>query len=155
MLKSAFVMTTAAAIAFAGLNLQPASAAPKAPGIAKQQTSDLSAASKKRRGHRGGFPLAAFGAIAGTIAGIAAAERRRDYYERPYGYGYGYGYAPGYLYEAPVAAPYAYGPPAYQYRGYHGGYGGGYPGGYHGGHRQIPGGAASNPDLQVLQSPGY
>ena len=31
-----------------------------------------------------GVPLAAFGMIAGTIAGIAAAERRRDYYERPY-----------------------------------------------------------------------
>jgi len=137
MLKSAFVMTTAAAIAVAGLGLQPAAAAPNAPGIGKQQAVDISAVRKKRRGHAG-FPLAAFGAIAGTIAGIAAAERRREYYERPYGY-----YAPGYLYEAPVAAPYAYGPPAYHYRGY----------GHHGG---FQGGAAAPPRAQDAQvSPGY
>ena len=111
MLKSALVMTTAATIGFAGLSLQPAAAAPNAPGIGKQQAFDISAVRKKRRGHAG-FPLAAFGAIAGTIAGIAAAERRREYYEHPYYY------APGYLYEAPVAAPYAYGPPAYYYPGY-------------------------------------
>jgi hypothetical protein len=145
MLKSTFVMTTAAAIAFAGLSLQPAAAAPNAPAIAKQQALELSAARKKYRGHRNGFPVAAFGAIAGTIAGIAASERRREYYERPYGYGY----APGY-YEAPVAAPYAYGPPAYQYRGYHGGYGGG----YHGGYRGNPGGIGGE-SMPANPSPGH
>ncbi len=64
-----------------------------------------------------GVPLAAFGAIAGTIAGIAAAERRRDYYERPYyaphAYGAPYGYAPnGY------AQPYGYAPQVYHRGGY-------------------------------------
>ena len=137
MLKSALVMMTATAIAFTGFNLQPAAAAP---GIGKQQTLDLSAARKKRRGHGRGFPLAAFGAVAGTIAGIAAAQRRRDYYEAPYGY-----YGPGYLYDAPVAAPYAYGPPAYQYGGH----------GYHGGYRHIPGGAAPQYVPQAPTSPGY
>jgi hypothetical protein len=74
-------------------------------------------------------PIAAFGAIVGTIAGIAAAERRREVYEQPYGY---YGAGSGYVYEAPVAAPapYAYGPQhGYRHQGYrHGGYG-------HGGYR--------------------
>jgi hypothetical protein len=153
MLKSAFVMTTAAAIAFAGLSLQPAAAAPKAPGIGNQQTADFSAVRKKSRRHGSGFPVAAFGAIAGTIAGIAASERRREYYERPYGYGY----APGY-YEAPVAAPYAYGPPAYQYRGYQGGYRGGYQGGYgggyHGGYRGNSSGIGGE-SMTANPSPGH
>ena len=147
MLKSTLVMTTAAAIAVAGFSLQPAAAASHARGIAKQQGQDLSAV--RKRGHRygpaRGFPLAAFGAVAGTIAGIAAAERRRDYYEHPYGY-----YAPGYLYEAPVAAPYAYGPPAYQYRGY------GYQGGFHGYHGGYHGGGPTPQTESIMNpSPGY
>ena len=66
-----------------------------------------------------GVPLAAFGMIAGTIAGIAAAERRRDYYERPYygtphAYG-GYGYAQPQVYAPPYgyAQPYGYAPHGY------------------------------------------
>ena len=118
MRKSVLVMTTAAILSCSGL--QPVAAAASGPAVGKPQAFDLSAAHRKYRRHGGAFPLAAFGAIAGTIVGIAAAERRREYYEHPYGYGY----APGYLYEAPVAAPYGYGPPAYYYRGY--GYSGGY-----------------------------
>ncbi len=99
-------------------------------------------------------PLAAFGIIAGTIAGIAAAERRREYYERPYGYG----------------APYAYEAP-YGYQGYQGGYQGyqGYqaPYAYRAPRGYAPGGYAypdantprdyspsSGPAPQAPQSPG-
>jgi hypothetical protein len=108
--KSALVVTTAAALALVSFDLRPAAAAPQSgPAIAKQNAGadEFSSARKRRRGVHPAVPLAAFGAIAGTIAGIAAAERRRDYYERPH-YGY-YGY-----YEAPAYAPYAYqgfGPP--------------------------------------------
>jgi hypothetical protein len=137
MFKSTLVAATAAAIALTSFDLRPAAAAPQAgSAIVKNSGADeLSAARKKRRrGVHPGVPLAAFGAIVGTIAGIAAAERRREVYQQPYAYGqygpapgfaYGqYGPAPGYVYEAPVAAPYAYGP-QYGYRhGYrHGGYG--------------------------------
>jgi len=95
--KSALVLTTAAAIALTSFDLRPAQAAPDSgPAIAKQNGADELSAQRKRR--RGGVhpavPLAAFGMIAGTIAGIAAAERRREYYERPYVYGTPYGYAP-------------------------------------------------------------
>ena len=100
--KSALALTTAAAIALTSFDLRPAQAAPEGgPAIAKQNSADEFSAQRKRRRGRGvhpGVPLAAFGMIAGTIAGIAAAERRRDYYERPYygnPYAYGgYGYAP-------------------------------------------------------------
>lgn len=45
-----------------------------------------------------------FGMVAGTIAGIAAEQERRDYYRDRYRYGYGYpspgyyGYGPYYPY---------------------------------------------------------
>jgi hypothetical protein len=93
-IKSALVCATAIAIALTSFDLRPAAAADGA-GIARRST-DFSAV-RKRRGHRGNpaVPLAAFGAIAGTIAGIAAANSRRDYY-----------------YGAPA---HDYGPPAYQY----------------------------------------
>ena len=76
------------------------------------------------------MPLAAFGAIVGTIAGIAAAERRREYYERPY-------YAPALrmgrrtAITAPQVYQRLYGA-VYQHHGYRaaGGYGG-HPG-FHG-----------------------
>jgi len=131
--RSAIVAATVAAIAFTSFDLRPAAAAPQAgSAIAKNSGADeLSGARKRRRGGHPGVPIAAFGAIVGTIAGIAAAERRREIYEQPYGY---YGAGPGY-YEAPVAAaPYAYGPQyGYQHQGYrHGGYGGGSG---HGGYR--------------------
>src|SRR6185436_5851610 len=78
---------------------------------------ELSAAKRHRarvyRHYRGNAGAAqAFGAIAGTIGGIVAAEQARRYYYRPYPYGYGYGYA----------APYGgyYGSPygGYGYYGY-------------------------------------
>jgi len=71
-------------------------------------TADFSARKRYvRRGHNNGAAaLAAFGLIAGTIATIAANERRRDYYER---YGY-YGYAP-----PPPPPPRYYSGPRYHY----------------------------------------
>jgi hypothetical protein len=119
--KSALVLTTAAALALTSFDLRPAQATPDGgPAIAKQNSADEFSAQRKRRRGRGvhpGVPLAAFGMIAGTIAGIAAAERRRDYYERPYyaphAYG-GYGYAPQvYAPSYGYAQPYGYAPHAY------------------------------------------
>ena len=61
---------------------------------------DISAQRKRKRGYRGNpaVPLAAFGAIVGTIGAIAAENRRREYYERPYYGPRAYGY-----YDAPPA----------------------------------------------------
>lgn len=147
MLKTNLVVTTAAAVALAGFTVQPVAAAPRAPAIVKQQGQDFSAARKKRRHYGRGFPLAAFGAIAGTIAGIAAAEHRREYYAAPYGY-----YPPGYVYDAPAGPPayvYAqptYVPPAYGYQHY----------GYHGGYHHFGGGAQNNVDAAIINpSPGH
>jgi hypothetical protein len=116
--KSALVLTTAAAIALTCLDLRPAAAAPEGGAtIVKQRASaeDFSAARKRRRG-RGvnpAIPLAAFGAIMGTIGSLAAEQRRRDYYERYYDGPY---YAPPQQYYAPA--------PVYRpHYGYHGGYG--------------------------------
>jgi hypothetical protein len=146
MFKSALVAATVAAIALTSFDLRSAAAAQQAgAAIVKNSGADeLSAARKqRRRGGHPGVPIAAFGAIVGTIAGIAAAERRREFYERPYGY---YGAGPGYVYEAPVAAtPYAYGPQyGYGHQGYrHGGYG-------HGGYR---GPAPANPIDAIAGTP--
>ena len=78
------------------------------------------------------IPLAAFGAIIGTIGGIAAAQQRRDYYEHyydgPYQGGYGY--------QGPYEPP----APAYQDYGYHRGYYG-HPGYRGGAAAPAPGGA--------------
>jgi hypothetical protein len=71
---------------------------------------DFSARKRRhvRRGHNNGAAaLAAFGLIAGTIATIAANERRRDYYDR-----YGYGY---YRYGPPPPPPGYYYGPRYRY----------------------------------------
>src|SRR5438132_8140909 len=90
-LKSTLICATAIAIALTSFDLRPAAAAPQGgPAVAKQNAGvdEIGAARKRRRVHPG-VPLAAFGAIAGTIAGIAAANARRDYYKRHY-------YAPGY-----------------------------------------------------------
>lgn len=113
-LKSTLIGATAIAIALTSFDLRPAAAAPEGgPAIAKQKVGadELSAARKRRRqGVRPGVPLAAFGAIIGTIGAVAAANSRRDYYERHY-------YAPGY-YDEPVYG----GGPAYGYaapRAYH------------------------------------
>ena len=122
--KSALVLTTAAAIALTSFDLRPAQAAPDSgPAIAKQNGADELSAQRKRR--RGGVhpavPLAAFGMIAGTIAGIAVAERRREYYERPYVYGTPYGYAPQ-VYARPYGyeQPYGYAPRVYHHPGGYG-----------------------------------
>ncbi|TMJ05562.1 MAG: hypothetical protein E6G97_02510 [Alphaproteobacteria bacterium] len=150
-IKSTLICATAIALALTSFDLRPAAAAPQGgPAIAKQTVNadEISAARKRRRGYPGA-PLAAFGAIAGTIAGIAAAGAQRDYYERQY-YAPGYGaYAPGYgapvYYDAPVAGYYAppayhYARPAYQQRDYYSRWGGsgGQPG-YHGPNVNVPG----------------
>jgi hypothetical protein len=141
-LKSTLVLTTALAIALTSLDLRPAAAAPEGgPAIVKQNAvaSELSAARKRRR-YRGNpaIPLAAFGAIIGTIGGIAAAQQRRDYYERYYDGPY----QGGYVYEQPYVAP----APVYQNYGYHRSYG--HPG-YRGGvGAPAPGGGYQGP-------PGY
>jgi hypothetical protein len=123
--KSALVLTTAAAIALTSFDLHPARAAPESgQAIAKQNGADEFSAQHKRRRGRGvypGVPLAAFGAVVGTIAGIAAAERRREYDERPYAYGTPYGYAPQVyapqVYEQSYgyAQRYGYAPQAYRH----------------------------------------
>jgi hypothetical protein len=143
--KSTLICATAIAIALTSFDLRPAAAAPEGgPAIAKQNAGvdEISAQRRnRRRGVHPGVPLAAFGAIAGTIAGIAAANSRRDYYERQY-YAPGYYGGPAYGYYAPPAYQY-HEAPVYQRRGYyegHQGYGGhqGYVGhhGYRGGHGQ-------------------
>jgi hypothetical protein len=113
-MKSTLVAATAIAIALTSFDLRPAAAAPQGLAITQQGATDVSA-QRKRRGYRTNpaVPLAAFGAILGTIGAVAAANAQRDYYEpRQY-------YAPGY-YEEPAYG--YYGGPAYGYaapRGYH------------------------------------
>ena len=134
--KTALILATTAAIALGGFEMRPAAAAPEGgPAIVKQNggADDFSAQRKRRRarGVHPAVPLAAFGALIGTIGAAAAARREREYYyERPY-YGPGYGYyggAPAYQYAEP--RPYGrqhYAPPpvthhynrAPQYRGLH------------------------------------
>ncbi|HMK79225.1 MAG TPA: hypothetical protein VK438_06220 [Xanthobacteraceae bacterium] len=114
MLKPALAWTTAAAIALGGLSLQPAAAAQQpAPAIAKYQAHDFSAVRKKRRRYGRGFPLAAFGAIVGTIAGIAAANQQPPVYAAPY---YGGPYEGPYYEEPDVYV----GPDVYYGPGYYG-----------------------------------
>lgn len=114
-IKSALIATTAIAIALTSFDLSPAAAAPQGgPGIVKQKAGadEIGAARKRRRGVHPGVPLAAFGAMMGTIATVAAANRRREYYD-------GYYHGPRY-YEEPAygyygGGGYYNGPPAYQY----------------------------------------
>jgi hypothetical protein len=89
--------------------MTPAKAAPEGgPAVVKQNNgADEFSAQKKRRRGRGvnpAVPLAAFGAIIGTIGAIAAQNRQREYY---------YGGGPYYYYDQPqyVAPPAYYGHP--------------------------------------------
>lgn len=126
-IKPVLICATAIAIALTSFDLRPAAASDGA-GIAQQST-DFSAA-RKRRGYRGNpaVPLAAFGAVMGVVGGIAAANSRRDYY---------YG-APAYDFGPPANQYYER--PVYQHRDYYSRWGGsgGQPG-YHGPNVNVPG----------------
>ena len=149
-IKSTLICATAIAIALTSFDLRSAAAAPEGGlAIAKQNAGADEFSSQRRRRARGvnpALPLAAFGAIVGTIGAVAAANARRDYYEDHYyapGYGgpaYGYYEPPAYqYYEAPVYQRH-YGAPAYQQRDYYSRWGGsgGQPG-YRGPNRNVPG----------------
>ena len=124
--RTALILATTAAIALGGFEMRPAAAAPEGgPAIAKQNAGadDFSSQRKRRRGVNPAVPLAAMGALIGTIGAVAAARREREYYyERPY-YGPGYGYyggPPAYHYAQPqpyVRHHYAPPPVAHQYHG--------------------------------------
>src|ERR1051325_1415666 len=122
-LQSTLIGATAIAIALTGFDLRPTVAASDGQLAIAQHNGgvdEIGAARKRRRGVNPAVPLAAFGALAGTIASVAAANRRREYYE-------GYYHAPRYYGEPAYGY---YGPPAYQYNappprphyGYHDGY---------------------------------
>ena len=154
-IKSTLIGATAIAIALTSFDLRPAAAAPEGgPPIAKQNVGadELSAARKRRRqAVHPGVPLAAFGAIIGTIGAVAAANNRRNYYAPGYyeepAYGY-YGGGPAYGHAAPRAYHYQqapvyqrhYGAPAHQGRDYYRRWGGsgGQPG-YRGPNVNVPG----------------
>ena len=131
-IKSAVICATAIAIALTSFDLRPAAAASDGAGIA-QHVTDFSAARKRRYRGNPAVPLAAFGAIAGTIAGIEAANSQRGYYE-PHYYG-----EPAYGYYGPPAQQY-YQRPVYQQRDYYSRWGGsgGQPG-YRGPNVNVPG----------------
>lgn len=139
--KSALIGATAIAIALTGFDLRPVAAAPQGgPAVVKQNAGadEFSAQRKRRRGGNPAIPLAAFGALVGTIATVAAANRQREYYDHRY-------HAPRAYYGGPAYGYYD-APPAYHYhqpRVYHqapvhqGWRGGGHPG-YRGG-PNVPG----------------
>ena len=141
--KSALIGATAIAIALTGFDLRPVAAAPQGGvAIVKQGSGadEISAARKRRYRGNPAVPLAAFGALAGTIATIAAANDRRAYYD-------GYYHAPRYRYYEPAYGSYGgygppayYAPPVYQQRDYYSRWGGsgGQPG-YHGPNVNVPG----------------
>jgi hypothetical protein len=79
--KTALIFATTAAIALGGVDMRPAAAAPEGgPAIVKQNSGADEFSSQRRRRGRGIAPLAAFGAIVGTIGAIAAANSRREVY---------------------------------------------------------------------------
>ena len=121
-LTSTLVLTTALTIALTSLDLRPAAAAPEGgPAIVKQNAGEFEfGAARKRRRYRGNpaIPLAAFGAIIGTIGGIAAAQSRPAYYyddgpyvDRPSSHDQPYGYydEPAYYAAPTYVAPGGYG----------------------------------------------
>jgi hypothetical protein len=151
--KAALIVATSAAIALTGFDLRPAAAAPEAgPTVVKQSNGvDEFSSQRKRRRGRGvhpGVPLAAFGALVGTIGAVAAANRQREYY---------YGGGPNYYYAEPQYAPpprvYYQPAPVYQhhapapYAHHRGGYG-------YGGHATPPPSSAPAPLPQMDQNSG-
>jgi hypothetical protein len=80
--KTALILATTAVIALGGFDMRPAAAAPQGgPAIAKQKAGADEFSSQRRRRGRGvnpAIPLAAFGALIGTIGSIAAANRQRE-----------------------------------------------------------------------------
>ena len=108
----ALIGVTAVAIALTSFDLRPAAAAPQGgPAIVKQNAGADEISDQRKRRYRGNpaVPLAAFGALAGTIATIAAANDRRAYYDSYY-------HAPAYgYYTGPTTY---YSRPAYFYNPY-------------------------------------
>lgn len=144
-IKSTLISATAIAIALTSFDLRPAAAAPESgPAAVKQNAGadEISAQRRKRRrGVNPAVPLAAFGAIVGTIGAVAAANNRRAYYDD------GYYHAPRYYQEPAPVYGYGYvGPPAHHYyaprpqRDYYSRWGGsgGQPG-YRGPNVNVPG----------------
>lgn len=117
------LIALASAVALTSVDLRPAEAASNRLPAAQTAVGDqdVSAARKRRVARRNAVPLAAFGAIVGTIGAIAAEQRRRDYYERQYAPHYGYAPPPVVYHEAPVYhAPRHYAPHVYHApRNYH------------------------------------
>ena len=95
-------MLAVAALVLSGIEPQPAAAgssgASLKTGVAAASGDELSARRRHPRYRRSGNAAAiqTFGAIAGTIGGIVAAEQARRYYRRQYYpyYGQPYGYHP-------------------------------------------------------------
>jgi hypothetical protein len=117
-LRRATTLAAAALIAVTAVDLRPAAAGERSPGLRSgegAQVTDISARKKRkrhysRRGHAAG--MAMFGATLGAIGAIAAAQARRRHYESYYRPHYGYYYGPRYY------APGHYYGPGY-YRGYY------------------------------------
>ena len=112
-MKSTLIFATASAIALTSFDLRPAQAAPEGgPAIVKQNAGGDELSSQRRKRRRGvnpAIPLAAFGAIVGTIGAVAAQNNRRAYYD-------GYYHAPRYYHEpAPVYGHGYYAPPQHHY----------------------------------------
>ena len=92
--KSALIGVTAIAIALTSFDMRPVAAAPEGgPAIVKKNAGADEISAQRKRRYRGNpaVPLAAFGAIVGTIGAVAAANNRRayddSYYHAPrYGY---------------------------------------------------------------------
>jgi hypothetical protein len=115
----------AAAAILGSLLVVPAEAGNLTPGHAAKAyaSTDFSAARRHYRHNGNAAALAAFGAIAGTIATVAAAQHARDYYDDGYYggpayyggpvyyggpayYGHGYGYSPGSSWDASNSRPF-------------------------------------------------
>ena len=107
---SGLAVTAAAALGLSVMTLQPAAAAPRGVVVNRAHVAGVADELSSRRRHvrryhyRSGNAAAAraFGAIAGTIGSIVAAEQARRYYQ-PYYYPYAY----------PYYAPYGYAPYGY------------------------------------------